>query len=406
MGASQRFRNQTRDMKLLAGLSSAAAGLSVICNNGVGDVEMRMSIEVGDLQQAPDLGDGWVMNAGNTAWEKTFVPEAGDTTETSVGGAQFLTVNKVVDSNGCEKESVDGVEVCVSSGHQLTFTCNYPLADQNISTDTDFTVSGSDTTDSATNTGSLYYALTIDNSAGYEIGNVVSATITPLTTGLVTATILNCEVKNTDPAIVNNEVSLINADLAPVCDLGVAITTGQGDSALAFTWNAFKWSTTQGASSEESQTVECSISLAVNPATVDPQSCTASQTNGQALPVGWSVETYTMCAPATDRLQPGSPRLSWMGVDTNGNPERTDELVIESGEGLYMYRKPSVELVDACKALCLETDECTLFTIDHSVRTHSCGLWSSCTEEDNIRQTMYTIGGSTSEPAETFPLNF
>lgn len=382
-------------MKLLAGLASAAAGVSVICNNGANEVEMQMTIDVGDVQQAPDLEDGWEMNAGNTAWEKTFVPTAGDTTETSVGGAQFLTVSQVVDSDGCNKATVDGVEVCVSKGHQLTFTCNYPLADQNISTDTDFTVSGSDTTDSATNTGSLNYALTIDNSAGYEIGNVVSATITPLTTGLVTATILNCEVKNTDPAIVNNEVSLINADLAPVCDLEVAITTGQGDSALAFTWNAFKWSTTQGASSEETQTVECSIGLAVNPATVNPQSCTAGQTTGPA--VEWTVFDGSDCVNPPDRLTPGSSRMNWDGFNINGLPTLRDDYrgditnPYSSTSGLAGDRPASDEIKANCKAYCLELDGCVMFTINTGQPHHFCAFWTECYSRASTFSTKYIM---------------
>ena len=304
------------------------------------------------------------------------------------------------------------------NGHQFTFTCKYPLADQTISTATDFTVSGSDTTDSATGIGTLNYALTVDAGAAFAIGNMVTATITPGSSGLVTATILGCEVTNSDLAS-ENEVSIIKSDtvpcstecpdgwreftlngkssclkntgksaissaaakcasigahlpmplnqqhnaqmqaafeslglaessvalggndvdeedqwrtadgtavqyfnwftnqpddwknnedyvmmslerngqwidvagsnsnfnivceqdkchsLKPTCDLGVTITTGQGDSTLGFTWNSFKWSTTMVGNSDvvENQEVSCSISLAKTPATVTSQTC-------------------------------------------------------------------------------------------------------------------------------------
>merc|ERR1712086_582882 len=133
------------NMKLFAGLvASAAAGSSVTCNNvSTGAVEMKMMVDVADVQNPAGPGADWQNNAGK--WEKTFTPTNADTTEVTGN----LQVTKVVDSNGCTKTTVDGVDVCVSTGHQLTFTCNYPLVDQTISTDSDFTVSGSDTTDSA-----------------------------------------------------------------------------------------------------------------------------------------------------------------------------------------------------------------------------------------------------------------
>ena len=335
-----------------------------------------MTIDVGDVQEAPDVEDGWQMNEGNTAWEKTFLPTAGDTTETSIGGEQFLTVNQVVDSDGCDKKSVDGVEVCVSKGHQLTFTCNYPLANQNISTDTDFTVSGSDTTDSAINTGSLNYALTVDNSAGYAIGNLVSATITPLSTGLVTATILNCQVKNMDASITNNQVSLINANLSPVCDLEVAITTGQGDSALAFTWNAFKWSTTQGASSEETQIVDCSIALAVNPATVNPNSCSTGQD------VGWAFSENTDCE------QPGSSKLSWNHAVYGWE---LDYLYVGMESNTETVEVTNARTLEHCKAECQRQPGCTRVIITGQVRQVTCTLWSSCSEISTTSRFSYSM---------------
>ena len=95
--------------------------------------------------------------------------------------------------------------------------------------------------------------------------------------GLVTATILSCQVTNTDLQI-DNVVSIIDADLTPICDLGAAITTGQGDANLEFTWSSFKWSTTKIGTSDvlENQQLTCSISLAKEPAAVSPQTCGSS----------------------------------------------------------------------------------------------------------------------------------
>ena len=63
--------------------------------------------------------------------------------------------------------------------------------------------------------------------------------------------------------------------LKPTCDLGVTISTGQGDSTLGFTFNSFKWSTTKVGNNgvAENQDLSCSIALAKTPAAVAPQTC-------------------------------------------------------------------------------------------------------------------------------------
>jgi len=399
-------------MKLLAGLAaSAAADSYVTCNSFASNaVEMKMMIDIADVQDAAGPGADWTKNDADTQWQKTITPTADDTTEETEGTAKFLQVTKVVDSEGCDKTTVDGVEVCVAKGHQFTFTCKYPLADQTISTAQDFTVSGSDTTDSATGIGSLNYALAVDAGNTFAIGNTVTATITPESSGLVTATILSCEVTNKDVA--SQSVSVIktqagscstecaagwtlftsngkssclksfgkkglsqgaatcaaagahlplpvnaqnNADMRaafialgtvgaaldlndvnvenqwrrddgtkvgyfnwnagepnnagaedwtvmygsgkwndssasssafivcqqficsqePTCDLGVTITTGQGDSTLGFAFNSFKWSTSKvgGNDVSENQDLTCAISLAKLPPKVNSIGC-------------------------------------------------------------------------------------------------------------------------------------
>merc|ERR1711935_1245746 len=209
-----------------------AANTYVTCNNASKGVEMKMMVDIADVQDAAGPGADWAKNEDQTQWEKTFTPTADDTTEETEGTDKFLQVTQVVDSEGCAKETVDSVEVCISKGHQFTFTCKYPLADQTLSTADDFTVSGSDTTDSVTGTGTLNYALTVDAGATFAIGNTVTATITPVSSGLVTVTILSCEVTNSDLAS-DNKVS--TSDVV------------------------------------ENQELTCSISLAKEPAAVSPQ---------------------------------------------------------------------------------------------------------------------------------------
>merc|ERR1712153_206898 len=173
---------------------------------------------------------------GDTQWQKTFTPTADDTTEETEGTAKFLQVTKVVDSEGCDKTTVDGVEVCVAKGHQFTFTCKYPLADQTVSTAQDFTVSGSDTTDSATATGTLHYALAVDAGNTFAIGNTVTATITPDSSGLVTATILSCEVTNKDVA--SQSVSVIKTQAGSCsteCAAGWTLFNSNGKSSCVKT---------------------------------------------------------------------------------------------------------------------------------------------------------------------------
>merc|ERR1711935_257358 len=320
-------------------------------------------IDIADVQDAAGPGADWTKNDADTQWQKTITPTADDTTEETEGTAKFLQVTKVVDSEGCDKTTVDGVEVCVAKGHQFTFTCKYPLADQTISTAQDFTVSGSDTTDSATATGTLHYALAVDAGNTFAIGNTVTATITPESSGLVTATILRCEVTNSDltsdnqVAVIKTQAGSCSTECAagwtlftsngkssclksfgkkglsqgaatcaaagarlplpvnaqnnagaedwtvmygsgkwndssasssafivcqqficsqePTCDLGVTITTGQGDSTLGFAFNSFKWSTSKvgGNDVSENQDLTCAISLAKLPPKVNSIGC-------------------------------------------------------------------------------------------------------------------------------------
>lgn len=258
-------------MKLIAGLLSCAVADVYVtsCNHGGDAANMAMKIDAADVQ-IDLVGNGWALTGDTSTgyWTKNIAPASDTTNEaTDANGKRVLRFVHSLDSSGCESAEVDGVTVCTKIGHVMTFTCDYDLDDQNLTSENPFTVSGSDTVDSASNTGTLSYTLSVGTTTAFTIGSEVTATITPATSGLVVATIKNCEVKNKDSTMTtDNEVSLIDAGLNAICDLGSSITTGQGTGVLGFKWNSFKWSTAQdaegNASDNEAQEVKCSISLA------------------------------------------------------------------------------------------------------------------------------------------------
>ena len=132
---------------------------------------MAMTIAESDVQQAPA---GWALSGGVYSYT---VPASTTNTAMAVDGTKNLVMTHTVASGGCKKEDVDGVKVCTKTGHVITFTCSYPMDNQDIKTDTDFKVSGSDTEKTATGTGKLTYKLEVDK-ASFSIGSKVSATIT------------------------------------------------------------------------------------------------------------------------------------------------------------------------------------------------------------------------------------
>jgi len=248
-------------MKLIAGLAAlVAADPQVIdCNAGTGGAAaMSMTIAEADVQQAP--GTGWKL--ANGVYSKT-APASTTNTAMAKDGSKNLVMTETVNSGGCEKVKVDNVEVCKAIGHVITFTCTYPMDDQTLKNEKDFTVSGSDTEKTATGTGTLDYKLTVDNTS-FDIGSKVTATITPVTSGIVHATIETCSVTHKGKS---ESVKLIDDGLQRECALGVDVTTGQGNGNLGFSWNSFKWSTTLNqskdadSSPDENQEVSCTISL-------------------------------------------------------------------------------------------------------------------------------------------------
>lgn len=199
-------------------------------------------------------GDGFTMMEG----EKTK-PDG-------ITKYRALIITKTIDSQGCTKKNVDGVNVCIKTGHNLVFECSYSLEDQDLDS-VDLTVSGSDSEATAVNTGTLTYTLGVNT--GLKIGDVATATITPKTAGLVEATVTECSVEHDqdgNSATTPQSVGLFNSGVVPDFNpLGVGIATGTGLDALTFSWNSFKWTTTKKNNADvvESQHLKCKISLAL-----------------------------------------------------------------------------------------------------------------------------------------------
>ena len=234
---------------------------------------MSMTIAESDVQQAPT---GWAK--ANGMYSKT-VDASTDNTAMADDSSNNLVMTHTVSSDGCEDVEVDGVTVCKAIGHVITFTCSYPMKDQILKNEKDFAVSGSDTEKTATGTGKLDYKLVVDKTT-FAIGSTVTATITPVTSGLVYATIESCSVKNKGKS---ESVKLIDDGMQRECALGVDITNGQGNGNLGFTWSSFKWSTELvggAASPAEDQEVSCNISLSKAQPTAETQSCVASSGAG------------------------------------------------------------------------------------------------------------------------------
>ena len=237
---------------------------------------MSMTIAESDVQQSP--GADWSL--ANGVYAKTVDASTDNTVEEGAGVARQLVMSHEVNSGGCDDVEVDGITVCKKIGHAITFKCSYPMKNQDLTNEADFKVSGSDTEKTATGTGKLTYKLTVDETT-FAIGSTVTATITPVTSGLVHATIESCSVTHKGN---NQSVKLIDDGMQRECALGVDVTTAQGTGNLSFNWSSFKWSTAlnSGKSSpDEDQEVSCNISLSkAQPTTEAQNDCAASSGAG------------------------------------------------------------------------------------------------------------------------------
>jgi len=241
-------------MKLFGTLLGAAwAKSSVTCNNANGEVVMSAKVPKTDVQVDLSLLADWSLDSEsppNYVAEWTSFTGAGFTIEqaerTKLSDStkyQALVITRTIDS-GCTTTNVNGITVCLKTGHDLDFECAYDLSDQELDA-ADFTVAGSDVEKTAVGEGTLTYTLEVNT--GLKIGETALATITPKTAGLVWATVNSCTVEHDhdgNGATADSSVTLFESNTLPNPNhLGVAFGVVKGKNVLDFNWASFKWTT-------------------------------------------------------------------------------------------------------------------------------------------------------------------
>jgi len=262
-------------MKLFGTLLGAAwAKSSVTCNNDNGEVVMSAKVPKADVQfDLSSLAD-WSLDSEDppnyvaewTSFTGTgFAIEQAERTKLSDSTKyQALVITKTIDSDGCTTALVEGVTVCLKTGHELDFECAYDLSDQELDA-VDFTVAGSDSEKTAVGEGTLTYTLEVNS--GLKIGETALATITPKTAGLVWATVNSCTVEHDhdgNGATDDSSIKLFESNTLPNPNpLGVVFGVVKGKNVLDFNWASFKWTTQKKAGQDvvETQNLKCSISL-------------------------------------------------------------------------------------------------------------------------------------------------
>jgi len=325
-----------------------SCNLLVSCNNGNQEVVMNTKVLASYVSFDVSTMPGWALVGDyyEATWssftDETFTLAEVDKFATAGDAStqyKALSITKTLDTEGCTQATVDGVSLCVGTGFNLSFECTYSLETQNL--DSTMSVSGSDFTDQVDGTGTLSYTLALDSSS-MSIGDVVTATITPVTANLVHASIKDCHVSHDHDGISTNEdqsINLIDAGLSPVCPLTANVITGKGTGPLSFSWQSFKWSTTKTTNGDdvaEDQTLKCSISL--------------------------SLEEQGQTEAWTDRCD-----IICTGADLSTVADVAD--------------------LDACKKLCEDNTDCKAirYADTHYLDKKSCMLMSGCpTELPNI----------------------
>jgi len=221
-------------------------------------VHMTASVPVDDVQM--NLAKmQWALDSVNKVYTKSWTAADFDQqSEMSVDKNNNLILTKRVHAD-CKNVKVDGVTVCVATGHTLNFQCKYPLGTRTVKNT--FDVSGHNADVDAEGVGELKYTLSVaDNNV--DIGEKVAVTVTPLNKNLVYAQLNDCNVtyKNQSVSILDFKDGL----LQPVCAIGAHVGTGHGKSDLKFDWQAFKWATANKDADKELQTISCNIALSKN----------------------------------------------------------------------------------------------------------------------------------------------
>merc|ERR1711897_110360 len=300
MGFTRRFQvNQIEDMKLLSTLLfvDAASAASVTCmESDAADSPIKMTATVNNAEVNYDLNDdeNWscseeaVYNEDKQENENVELCRQSWTADQFDGEGEMtfdpenLILKKTITKDR-ENETVDGIKVCISKGHNMEFTCSYSLKAQTV--DNTYDVTGHDTNIKKEGKGSLNYKLTVLDSENIKIGDTVQVDVEAVNEGLVFHTLQDCTVKKKFADAEGNDetqqVSILNwheidNNLVTYCPnyLGASIVTKSSTSKATFSWKAFKWSTSQEEGNDaEDQLIECTIKLSQHDPMVKTPQC-------------------------------------------------------------------------------------------------------------------------------------
>merc|ERR1712154_303690 len=216
-------------------------------------IQMKATVPKSIVSQPlNELDDSWEVDGDDyvRTWNQADASSGAFTTNDS---------NELVwtesQSEGCKEHKEGDVTVCVKTGHALTFTCKYSLADQT-KTST-FDVSGHDTVKTANVTGGVGA-----DSDDFQIGNPVRVEIEPANPDLVYARLQDCFVNFNSQSFPILKWDLGTKKLSPTCEVGAYVAMSQNlwsKGTLDFGWTAFKWKTET--ENTESQEVQCTIGL-------------------------------------------------------------------------------------------------------------------------------------------------
>ena len=239
-------------------------------------IKMTATVDNDDVSFDLSTDDAWTCNEPDdgqtqTCTQSWTADQFGDEEKTFEG--EWLYLKKTI-TKDCENETVDGIKVCISKGHNMEFTCKYSLKAQTV--DNTYDVTGHDTNIKEEGEGSLNYKLTVVDEENIKIGDTVEVHVEAVNEGLVFHTLQDCTVKKDDQT-----VSILNwypydNNLVTYCPnfLDAAIGTSSSASKVSFSWKAFKWSTSQEEGSDaENQLIECSISLSKDQPTINTPAC-------------------------------------------------------------------------------------------------------------------------------------
>merc|ERR1711937_91867 len=266
-------------MKLFTSLAlcSFAHAADVTCmESDADDAKIQMTATVLESEVARDLTeDGFTLTNG--VYTKVWTAGQFTSADMSVDDSGDLVLSKQV-SKSCSTTNVDGVDVCIATGHTLDFKCTYGLGTKTVHST--FDVSGHDTIDSAEGVGTLNYNLVVDDNA-VDIGETVSVTISPVNEIGIWARLQDCQVTYQSVPVSILDWSAADNEINPVCDLTAAVETGISQKDLKFSWSAFKWAT-QTVGGIEQQEISCEISLSKDEPAYQIDGCVTTQSDSPA----------------------------------------------------------------------------------------------------------------------------